>query len=156
MSAFRDKVRRLISLHEGRIPFAYQDSLGYWTIGVGHLIDQRKGGRLPEHIIDALLDHDIDEHARGLENAHPWVADLDPVRRAVLYDMAFNLGVAGLLKWPIFLGQVRRKEWDAAAANMLATKWATQVKGRARRLAAMMRTGRWPSEIESGGEQQKK
>lgn len=25
------------------VPHAYQDHLGYWTIGVGRLIDKRKG-----------------------------------------------------------------------------------------------------------------
>ena len=37
----RDKIIALLSLHEGRVEHAYQDSLGYWTIGVGHLIDKR-------------------------------------------------------------------------------------------------------------------
>lgn len=34
----------LLTSDEGRVPHAYQDHLGYWTIGVGHLIDRRKGG----------------------------------------------------------------------------------------------------------------
>ncbi len=29
---------------EGEVLHAYQDSLGYWTIGIGVLIDKRKGG----------------------------------------------------------------------------------------------------------------
>ena len=40
---------------EGRVRHAYQDHLGYWTIGVGRLIDQRKGGGLSEDEIDYLL-----------------------------------------------------------------------------------------------------
>lgn len=37
------------------MPHAYQDSLGYWTIGVGFLIDGRKGGRLPDAVRDFVL-----------------------------------------------------------------------------------------------------
>jgi GH24 family phage-related lysozyme (muramidase) len=85
-------VRELLIRHEGSVPHAYQDSLGLWTIGVGHLIDQKKGGALPQPIIDQLLDYDIDAHTRALFSDLPWVAQLDAVRQAVLIDMHFNLG----------------------------------------------------------------
>jgi lysozyme len=140
-------LRTLLSLHEGRVPHAYQDSLGFWTIGVGHLIDERKGGRLPEPIIDALLDHDIEAHTRPLLVALPWVAQLDPVRQTVLYDMAFNLGVAGLLKWTGTLAAIRGGRFAEAAIRMRGSLWASQVKSRATRLCRMMETGEWPPEV---------
>ena len=145
-------VRDLITLHEGRVPYAYTDSLGYLTIGIGHLIDKRLGGRLPDHIIDALFDHDLASHRQELEKALPWLYTLDPVRQAVLLDMTFNLGPEpfdgdGFKDWPKFVQQVRQRRFDAAADNMLSTLWARQVKGRAVRLADMMRTGRWPGEV---------
>lgn len=145
-----NSVRSLIELHEGRVPYAYQDSLGFWTIGVGHLIDRRRGGRLPDHIIDALLDYDIEKHRDELFAAQPWVRDLDPVRQAVMIDMAFNLGLEpfdgdGFKDWPITLKAIRERRWDDAAKAMLASKWATQVGARAVRLADMMRTGQWPA-----------
>lgn len=140
------RLRKMLSLHEGRVAHAYPDSLGYLTIGVGHLVDKRKGGRLPEHIIDALLDHDIAEHSARLLRDAPWAPQLDEVRRAVLTDMVFNLG--SLAGWPVFLSQVKRGLYEEAAANMLGSKWATQVGYRAKRLAEMMRTGQWPAELQ--------
>lgn len=142
-----NNLRDMLSLHEGRIPHAYQDSLGYWTIGVGHLIDKRKGGKLPEPIIDALLDFDIHEHSQELFKRIPWALSLDEVRRAVLTDMAFNLGVAGLMGFKNTLAAVKDKRWDDAAKEMLNSKWASQVGPRALRLAEMMRTGRWPNDV---------
>jgi lysozyme len=137
-------LRELITLHEDRVPHAYQDSLGYWTIGVGHLIDPRKGGRLPETLIDALLDYDIAEKKRELFAALPWVPYLDPVRQAVLVDMYFNLGPQ-FLKWKVTLGYVEAGRYREAAAEMRNSQpWASQVKTRAERLAVMMETGRWP------------
>ena len=142
-----DRIRALIALHEGRVPHAYQDSLGYWTIGIGHLIDRRKGGRLPDPIIDALFDHDLREHTEPLYRALPWIGRLDDVRRAVLIDMAFNLGLPGLLTFKVTLACVRDGDYEQAAHNMLRSKWATQVKTRATRLARMMRTGEWPADL---------
>lgn len=139
------QIRKLLSLHEGRVPYAYKDSLGFLTIGTGHLIDKAKGGGLPEHIIDALLDHDIAEHAQRLKRVAPWADQLDEVRYAVLLDMTFNLG--SLAGWPIFLGQVSAGNYMDAAANMRSAKWAGQVGVRAVRLARMMETGAWPADM---------
>jgi lysozyme len=136
--------RTLTAKHEGRVPSAYLDSLGFWTIGVGHLIDQRKGGKLPEHIIDALYEWDYDLHSTELFAELPWVNQLDEVRQAALIDMYFNLR-RGLLEFKKFLSHVQRGEWDDAATEMHASKWAQQVGMRAVRLAGMMRTGEWPA-----------
>lgn len=136
-------IRELLTLHEGRVPHAYADSLGYLTIGIGHLIDERKGGRLPDSIIDALFEHDLQEHANELFASLPWARDLDPVRQAVLIDMYFNLR-RGLLGFKETLRHFQAGNWDAAATAMLDSKWAKQVKTRATRLAQMTRTGEWP------------
>lgn len=144
------RLRSLLSRHEGRVPYAYQDSLGYWTIGVGHLIDERKGGKLPEHIIDALLDYDIQVHSLPLYNALPWLSRLDEVRQIVLIDMSFNLGVEGLLKWKNTLEAVRTGQYVKAAAMMRGSLWAKQVKSRAVRLCKMMETGQWPEDVPDG------
>ena len=142
-------LKDLLALHEGRVPHAYEDSLGYVTIGIGHLIDKRKGGSLPDHIIDALFDWDLKIHREALLRHQPWVAYLDEVRKAVLIDMTFNMGEEpfdndNIKDWPNFIRQVKGGDYKAAAANMRSTTWATQVKGRADRLATMMETGEWP------------
>jgi lysozyme len=136
-------VRELINSHEGRIAYAYKDSLGFLTIGVGHLVDGRKGGKLPEHIIDALLDHDIKTHSDDLFKALPWALSLDPIRQAVLIDMVFNLGVTGLLAFKETLRHFQNANWTAAAVAMLDSTWAKQVGRRAAELALMTRTGEW-------------
>jgi lysozyme len=144
------RTRNLLRLHEGCKPSAYQDSLGYWTIGVGHLIDARKGGTISEKVINQLLDDDIGDASRALAAALPWVDGLDDVRWYVLLDMTFNMGIEpfdhdGTKDWPMFVEQVRTGKYVAAANNMRSTLWASQVKGRAIRLAAMMESGEWPN-----------
>lgn len=127
---------------EGVVPSAYQDSLGWWTIGVGRLIDKRKGGKLSDDEIDYLLNNDIAKFSKLLDINIPWWRSLDEVRQRVLLNMAFNLGVAGLMGFKNTLAYVKSGDYTKAASNMLLSKWATQVKGRATRLSEMMRTGR--------------
>lgn len=126
---------------EGVKRAAYQDSLGLWTIGVGRLIDARKGGGLSDDEIDYLLRNDVERVRSELDAGIPWWSELDAVRRRVLVNMAFNLGVPGLLGFNNTLAAVKAHDWERAATGMLASKWAAQVKGRAQRLAQMMRTG---------------
>lgn len=127
---------------EGVVPFAYQDHLGYWTIGVGRLIDKRKGGGLSDAEIDFLLSNDIDRFEKQVIDALPWYSRLDDVRQRVLVNMAFNLGIGGLLGFKNTLAMIERGDYAGAAKGMLNSKWATQVGERAKRLATMMETGK--------------
>lgn len=138
-----EKLRAQLIRDEGVVAHAYQDSRGFWTIGVGHLIDERKGGSLPQAIIDDILDYDIEKHANALIKKFPWVTDLDPIRQAVLVNMAFNLGVDGLAQFTQTLAAVRSGDYESAFMHMLNSAWATQVGIRATRLATQMRTGEW-------------
>lgn len=144
------KIRELIKLHEGLRLEAYKDSLGYWTIGFGHLLPARTdwaGYTINESTAYTLLDFDMAEHLPP-----SWAQPLDEVRYAVIWDMCFNLGVEpfdgdGFKDWPIFIEQVTSGLYEKAAANMRSTKWAKQVGKRAERLATMMESGKWPPEV---------
>jgi lysozyme len=129
---------------EGVVPYAYEDHLGFLTIGVGRLIDKRKGGRLTQDEIDYLLKNDIREKTAELEASLPWVRDLDEVRHRALVNMAFQLGVAGLLGFVTTLGLLKEKNYHEAAMQMLKSKWASQTPARARRIAQMIDLGTEP------------
>jgi lysozyme len=129
---------------EGVRPAAYQDHLGFWTIGVGRLIDGRKAGaglRMKE--IEQMLANDIAEREQALRLSLPWFDSLDEPRQAVLVNMAFQLGMAGLMQFKDTLRLVREGDYDAAAAAMLQSKWAAQTPERAKRVAKQMETGTW-------------
>jgi lysozyme len=128
---------------EGTESCAYQDSLGYWTIGVGRLIDARKGGGLSNEEIDYLLDNDIKAKTREVLLALPWAARLSEPRRAVLVNMAFQMGTKGLLAFHRTLGSVEDGHYGEAALGMLDSTWAKQTPARAMRLATQMETDEW-------------
>lgn len=137
-------LRGMLTRDEGRVPYVYQDSLGFWTIGVGHLVDRRKGGRLPEQIIDDLLEYDMAEKTGQVLGALPWVADLSPARQAVVICMAFQLGIEGLLMFKVSLGHLQRGDYALAAKNFLKSKAAReQTPDRWKRFAKQIETGEW-------------
>lgn len=121
---------------------AYQDSLGYWTIGYGRLIDQRKGGRISEIEAEYLLANDIKDKLAELE-PYAWYKIQDEVRQVALADMTFNLGISGLLHFPKFLMHMGLKEYPAAVAELVGTAWHSQVGARADRIIRMIETGAW-------------
>lgn len=129
---------------EGCSRQAYQDHLGFWTIGVGRLVDARKpGSGLRDIEIDFLLNNDVDDRISSLMKVLPWFQDLDDARQGVLVNMAFQMGIEGLLGFINTLKAVREGRYEAAAQGMLNSKWATQTPNRAKRLAEQMRTGQW-------------
>ena len=88
-----------------------------------------------------LLGDDIRRTCEALNRAIPWWKNLDEVRRRVLVNMAFNLGISGLLGHHTTLGWIKQGHYASAAGEMLLSVWAEQVGDRASRLARMMRTG---------------
>lgn len=136
---------QLLEDEEGRVPHAYQDHLGFWTIGVGRLIDKRKGGRLTDPEIDYLLANDIAEKTAEVARALAWFNDLDEVRRNTLIAMAFQMGTAGLLGFRNTLEMVKAGDYKAAGRGMLQSRWAQQTPLRAERMARQMELGVWVS-----------
>jgi lysozyme len=128
---------------EGAESCAYQDSLGYWTIGVGRLIDSRKGGGLSNDEINYLLDNDIKAKTREVLLALPWMPRLSEPRQAVLIGMAFQMGLKGLLQFKRTLGSVEDGQYVEAAEEMVKSRWAMQTPKRAYRMAQQMETGEW-------------
>ena len=134
-------VRQLVTLHEGVRRFPYRDTVGKLTIGVGFNLDDV--GLYPEEI-DFILGNRLARTEEEVERVFPWYNELDEVRQAVILDMAYNMGIPTLIKFARTLGSVRDGDYVRAAAQMLQSKWARQVKGRAVRLSVMMETGEWP------------
>lgn len=148
-------VKDLITRHEGIRSRPYRDEYGNLTVGVGHNLDANPlppelfepNGTLSPTTIDEVLDDDIAAAtvaARRLTD--PWYLNLSPVRQAVLVDMAFAMGLAGLQTFQHFLGCMAAGNFESAALAMLSSKWATKdAPERAHEDAEMIRSGMWPA-----------
>ena len=141
-------VLNLIARHEGFRCDPYADSRGIPTVGIGHNLTANPlpGEVYPMSVARAqeLLQADLDREAAPIR-ALPWFGGLDEVRQAVLLDMSFNLGAAGLLKWRPTLALFAAGDWEHAAEHLLDSTWASQVGPRATEDAAMVRSGQWPA-----------
>lgn len=137
-------ITRQLKSDEGFRRTVYQDSLGYWTIGVGRLVDpSRPDSGLRDSEIEFMLRNDIEDRITALGKILPWFLDLDEVRQGVLVNMAFQLGIKGLMGFSTTLQMVAQGRYEDAAQQMLKSKWAAQTPERAKRLAQQMKTGKW-------------
>ena len=118
----------------------YRDSIGKLTIGVGRNLED-KG--ISQREADTLLDNDLGEYSAAVVARIPFAHRLDDARRGVLINLAFNMGVEGLLKFTKTLALIEAGDYAGAADEMLRSKWAKQVGARAQRLAEQTRTGEW-------------
>ena len=130
---------------EGLRLTAYWDPIGkVWTVGYGHTgPDVTEGTVWTLAQAEAALAEDLNTAADEVDRAFPWAEGMGVVRWSVFVNMAFNMGLDGLEEFHMMLAAAQRGDWVEAAAQMLESLWATQVKGRALRLAQQMRTGEW-------------
>jgi len=139
------KATKQIKRHEGFVSNAYKDSLGYLTIGYGRLIDKSKGGGITESEAEYLLANDVNGVYDSLMHNLSCFTTLDAPRQAVLLNMAFQMGVHGLMQFKSTLNLIELGDYDSAADNMLKSLWASQTPNRAKEMATQMRTGQWQS-----------
>lgn len=142
-------IRELLTRHEGLRLKPYFDCCGKLlhecrctakgkaTIGVGRNLEDV--GLSAEEAMH-LLDKDI-LRARAAAATFAWYPKLDPVRKDVVVSMVFNLGLQGFSEFKRLIFALAQRDYERAASEMLASRWASQVKSRAVELAAMMRTG---------------
>lgn len=122
-----DNLISILKAREGKKKSAYKDSLGYWTIGYGRLIDARMNAGLSEEEMEYLLNNDI-ESARKELSQFDWYLSLDSVRQEVFIELVFNMGLTNLLEFVQTLKYVKLKDYKSAAEQLAKSLWAKQVK----------------------------
>ena len=92
---------------------------------------------------ELMLENDVLYLSSVLPSKIKFFNQLDKVRADILVNMAFNLGVNGLLKFKKMLTAIGDGYFELAAKEMLDSKWARQVGDRALELAQQMKTGEY-------------
>lgn len=130
-----------LKVEEGWRSEPYQDHLGFWTVGFGFLVDVRKPWRLPKQVGEIWLRFEAERRYEGLLDRLPWLMDQpDDVKRA-LTNMAYQLGVNGVLGFRRMLAALELGDRRGAAEEALDSKWHRQTPERAQRVAALIRGG---------------
>lgn len=128
-------LKNMIKRHEGFRSKPYLDTLGVPTFGYGFTYIRRDEA-------ESILDNRIDYILRALETAVPFWNDLDESRKVALADMAYQLGIGGLLKFEKMLNAMARGDYETAYHEALNSRWAKQTPARAREIANIIKTGR--------------
>ena len=135
---YLDIAKAQLKVDEGLRLKPYLDTANKWTVGYGRNLSD-KGLTLEE--AELLLENDIAEAEATAKVLFPSFDSLSENRRAVLCNMAFNLGQTRLAGFRRLREAVEAGEWGRAAAEMIDSRWAEQVKERATRLAEQMKKG---------------
>jgi len=133
------KVKEQLLRHEGLKLKPYRCPAGKLTIGVGRNLD---ANGISQKEAFVLLENDILRCESELVSHIPIAySGLNETRKSVLLNMCFNLGISGLLEFKNTLAFIGAGDYERAANNMLASRWAKQVGRRAVELSELMRKG---------------
>jgi lysozyme len=132
------KLLEQIKYHEGLRLKPYVCTAGKLTIGYGRNLEDRG---ITKYEAELLLSHDLAEVENQLKDKLEFWNALDHVRQAVLINMAFNIGINGLMKFKKTLAMIGTGDYSDAAIEMMDSKWARQVPKRALDLSVQMDLG---------------
>ena len=141
-----DDIKKMIIKHEGIRNRPYQDSLGLWTVGVGHLIGDGKSlppewnREFSNEEVMKMFNDDYASHRLAAQRI-PSFDKLNTKGQAALTDLTFNMGNSWIDKWPMLKKQLASNDMAAAAANLESSKWYGQVGKRAPTVVDLLRNG---------------
>lgn len=134
---------------------AYQDTLGNWTCGRGHLLPPAAPGRswegfsVPQSTSDRWFNGDLFSAIRIAQRWPEFQSCDTEARQNALYEIAFNMPG----KWHEFVkarAAIQAKDWQVAHDELLNSAWAHQVQphgldkpGRATRIAGQFLKGEY-------------
>lgn len=134
-----NKAAAYIEHNEGYRRYKYTDSVGVETIGIGFNLEEGFSKEESRQILRMRMRKFINELSARI----PAYCTVSCIRKIVLLDMAYNLGIGRLLGFKKMIAALDSRDYELAAKEMLDSTYAKQVKGRAKRNAHMMETGEW-------------
>ena len=152
---FLEQVKKTLKLDEGVRYSPYKDSLGYWTIGVGHLIGNKiEDIKLSNNVVEALLEEDME---KAVNDAYVIFGEqfnsFSDARKCALIGLCFNLGLTKFLNFKNTIKAIKSNNWEEASNHLRQSLWARQVdpknrvnSGRDDRIIFALKTGEFHEE----------
>ncbi len=141
-----DELRKQLEVDEGVVHEIYLDHLGLPTFGIGHLVtnsDPEKGQAVGTPVEESrcieAFEQDIETTVSECTLLYPDFEDLPEEVKQIIANMMFNMGRPRLSKFKGMKRGVDAKDWNAAADEMVDSRWYRQVTKRADRLVQRMR-----------------
>ena len=135
-------VKERVKAHEGFRDTVYSDSLGFATIGYGHLVlptdNFVEGVAYPKEQLEALFDKDF-EIAETSANELLQGIEHNETVRCIITEMCFQLGKPRVLKFKKMWAALRNKDFAEASNQMIDSAWHKQTTKRCESLANLMK-----------------
>ncbi|GAA7285657.1 hypothetical protein HpBGD97_01060 [Helicobacter pylori] len=121
-------------------PSVYTDKTGHPTIGYGYNLSvySYEGKRITKAY--GLLTDILKENYKAILS-YGWYKNLDAMRRMVILDLSYNLGLNGLLKLKQFIKAIEDKNYALAVERLQKSPYFNQVKKRASRNMEILKLG---------------
>lgn len=132
------KVINDLKLDEGFRSKPYKDTRGFLTIGHGINLD----AGITEYESSMIVEYRVQNITETLKKQITFWNKLSVERQNVLINMAYNLGVKGLINFKKMLIFLSVGDYKNAAKEGLDSAWAKQVPNRARKLMNIIREGK--------------
>ena len=141
-----DQLRRELDEDEGCVYEIYLDHLGYPTFGIGHLVTKNDiefgwsvGTDVDEYRVHEVFEEDVQTVLSDCKKLYHNFYDLPEEVQLIIANMMFNMGLTRLSKFKGMKRGVDDCDWQAAADEMVDSRWYRQVTNRAERLVKRMR-----------------
>ena len=141
-----NRLREELEIDEGVEYEIYLDHLGYPTFGIGHLIrsddpefDWPVGSSVGRYRVREAFDEDVQSVLTDCEKLYVQWEHLPEEVQLIIANMMFNMGLTRLSKFKGMKRGVDARDWNAAADEMVDSRWYDQVTNRAKRLVERMR-----------------
>lgn len=131
------ELKQWIKGHEGLFLKPYKDTVNKTTIGYGRNIEDN-GISVKE--ADMMFENDFSQCLKDLSQ-YTWYTEQPTNIQNALMDMCFNMGIHRLLTFKKMLAAIEAKDYTMAAIEALDSKWALQVKNRAKDVALVIKEG---------------
>lgn len=118
---------------------AYQDTKGVWTIGYGTNLQELT---ITASTAEFWLARKLNEAENEAQSAFGWYMALTSRRQAAIVELIYNMGLSRLRGFTKFLAAMAAKDYATAHAELLDSKWRTDVgPTRSGRIAEMILNG---------------
>ena len=141
-----DQLRMELEYDEGCKYEIYLDHLGLPTFGIGHLVTeddpehgQEVGTAVSEERVIEVFEKDVQVTIDECKKLYDDWFDLPEEAQLIIANMMFNMGRPRLSAFKGMKRGVDARDWNAAADEMVDSKWYKQVTNRADRLVTRMR-----------------
>ena len=141
-----DILRKQLEIDEGVKHDIYLDHLGYPTFGIGHLITkadpesgQAVGTTVSDERVQSAFEADVVSVIEDCNKLYDDFDELPEEVQQIIANMMFNMGRTRLSKFRGMKRGVDARDWNAAADEMVDSRWYSQVNNRASRLVDRMR-----------------